>query len=618
MAPPTASPKQWMLGLPGHNEVMRFEEVLVLVKGGQLRPTDLVKKLGEPWRAANEMPELLEYFAEPRRIPVAPETQAGGQKPEPPRPAPPAPSPPAPSVAKPPPAPLRRPEPTDRIARPPGAARAPAPAPPPAPPKTAPAVGRVAPPTSVPRSQEPSKPEPRPSESLKPETRPVELVKAEPRPSEAAKSETRPPEAPKVETKAPEASKEETKPAAPAVAPPPPSGGSKEETRPADAQEKSKTGDVRLRDRRSRPVPKPPPRLEPTLEPMVGKYLGPVDMLRCASFAFDPKKLLLAAGGVGPLGVISGLLLALSGDRETPREWALAIVAVVLCVFGLAFLFTALAYVTRRQLEGKDYPFSEVFQFVKANVALSVIYPVFAIAPSLASVAILYGFRWIRNTGSGGASFVKIAYFLPMIFAFLAVAGALLYQLASMYVPAAAAIEGQRVTGSVNTASNLVRRQWGRVVLHWLIITVAVGVILFVGLTLAAVTIHLPRTLFGGLDLDRDFRIWEAWNSFSRLMTIYEGIAYALGLVLPVSLLSTLGTLSYVSLRHPASAQLSPTPLEETSGIAVSPSGTRAGSTNPAEATQPGETRPAPPDATPPPASSDISDDSDEQPLVRD
>src|ERR1043166_6430058 len=68
MPVPATSPKQWMLGLPGHNEVMRLEEVLLLVKGGQLRPTDLVKKLGDPWRAANEVPELMVYFNDPRKM----------------------------------------------------------------------------------------------------------------------------------------------------------------------------------------------------------------------------------------------------------------------------------------------------------------------------------------------------------------------------------------------------------------------------------------------------------------------------------------------------------------------------------------------------------------------
>ena len=33
-------------------------------RGGSLRPTDLVKKLGEPWRAANEVTELAPHFSD--------------------------------------------------------------------------------------------------------------------------------------------------------------------------------------------------------------------------------------------------------------------------------------------------------------------------------------------------------------------------------------------------------------------------------------------------------------------------------------------------------------------------------------------------------------------------
>src|ERR1043166_310107 len=68
MPVPATSPQQGMLGLPGHNEVMRLEEGPLPVKGGQLRPTDLVKKLGDPWRAANEVPELMVYFNDPRKM----------------------------------------------------------------------------------------------------------------------------------------------------------------------------------------------------------------------------------------------------------------------------------------------------------------------------------------------------------------------------------------------------------------------------------------------------------------------------------------------------------------------------------------------------------------------
>src|SRR5579872_2240235 len=56
--------KEWMLGIPGHNELVSLDAVLLLVRGGQLRPTDLVKKLGEPWRAANEVADLAPHFTD--------------------------------------------------------------------------------------------------------------------------------------------------------------------------------------------------------------------------------------------------------------------------------------------------------------------------------------------------------------------------------------------------------------------------------------------------------------------------------------------------------------------------------------------------------------------------
>src|SRR5260221_13107976 len=68
--------KEWMLGIPGHNELVSLEAVLLLVRGGQLRPTDLVKKLGEPWRAANEVTDLAQHFSDVpgQAIPKAVET----------------------------------------------------------------------------------------------------------------------------------------------------------------------------------------------------------------------------------------------------------------------------------------------------------------------------------------------------------------------------------------------------------------------------------------------------------------------------------------------------------------------------------------------------------------
>lgn len=571
MAPPVASAKQWMLGLPGHNEVLKLEEVLLLLKGGQLRPTDLVKKLGEPWRAANEIPELMEYFTDPKKM--ASIVDGMGVPTKPPEEKPVRQGATGPVAKAPSPNTTRIPPPSAAPARPTTAR------------STVPERKSAAPP-----------PKPAPAISSAPtqraEVRPSEAPKAETKPPEAVKSETKPPEPPKAESKPPDAPKPESKPAD-----------------PLNVGAKMAPVVDKPRESKSRPLPKPPRVPVPRLEPMVAKYFGPVDLLRSASLAFEPKKLLLAAIGVTPLGILSGVLWHFSGDRDTVREWAFALLGGVLWVFGFAFLWTALAYLTRRQLEGMEYKAGEVVGYAASHVATSVVYPLLSLLPSLASLAVLWILRSIRNSSTGGASFLKIAYFIPMAFAFLAVAGALLYQVASMYIPAAAAIEGQGLGGAISAAWENMRRQWGRVVLHWLIITVAVGVISAVSLGLAIQAVYLPEVMFG----TPDDRIVGAWNNFGALFSIYQGLAFGLGLTLPVSLLSTLGTLSYMSLRHPGSAQLSPAPLDETSGIALH--GSRSGSSNPAEATQPGETRPAPPDATPAP---EISDDSDEQPLVKD
>jgi hypothetical protein len=114
--------------------------------------------------------------------------------------------------------------------------------------------------------------------------------------------------------------------------------------------------------------------------------------------------------------------------------------------------------------------------------------------------------------------------------------------------------------------------------------------------------------IFGVSD---DAPVMEAWSQFEVLQSVYHGVAYGLGMLLPVSLFATLGMLSYIALRHPAGAQLSHSALDDTSGMAIGAQGTRS----PNESTNPSETRPAPADATPP--LSDISDDSDEQPLVK-
>jgi hypothetical protein len=356
-----------------------------------------------------------------------------------------------------------------------------------------------------------------------------------------------------------------------------------------------------------RELPKPVPKPAPMIEPMAPKYYSPVDMLRCASFAFEPKKLWYS-WPVVLLVFLWSLGMYASQLRGGSGELVLSSLFTAVLVFGLAFMLCGLAFISRRQLEGRDYYFGEMITYAVKSAKTAIVYPALSLVPSLLCVGVLFLLKIARNRSPGMASTLKILYIFPMLFAIVAVLGALVFQVASMYVPAASAVEGEGTGPSIRHAWDYVRRQWGRVVLHWLICTVAFGVIASVFLGLAFCATLLPDLIFGTAD---ELVIMENWKQFEGIMAGYRGLAYGLGMLLPVSLFSTLGMLSYLSLRHPAGAQLSPR-LDDTSGIAI---GAQRGGHSPMESTNPSETRPAPADATPP--VSDISDDSDEQPLVK-
>lgn len=487
--------KEWMLGLPGHNEVVTLDDVLLLVKGGALRPTDLVKKLGEPWRAANEVTELAPHFVAP----------APPSRPKPPEP---------------------KPEPArDTVRR----------------------VERKT--TARSETRPPSASDPastRPSDSRPADTRP-------PRPMEESTAVHKSVDAPKAEPKAVEPTR-----------------------------------------KISHELPKPRPRPKPVLEPMVEKYFSPVDLLRCASYAFDPRKLLLTLGLMAPLALALAFLHMGYGEGETwPQKVSLA-GAVAVGMFGFAFVCTALAYVTRRQIEGRDWTLGEVLSWTLGNAGTAFVYPVVVLMPSIVAAGLLWLLGLLRNTGTGMASTLRIVYFVPMLLALAAVLGALVYQVACMFVPAAAVMEGVGLTGAVGAAWNHIRRQWGRIVLHWLIVTVATGVIAIVCAALAKLTFELPDWVFGTSD---DVEVQNAWEErFRPLRQLYFGVAMALGMVLPASLFTTLGALSYGSLRVASAGQIAMTPPDETSGGPVPAD--RSPIPGSMDATQPGETRPAPPDAT--------------------
>jgi hypothetical protein len=563
--------KEWMLGIPGHNELVDLDGVLLLVRGGQLRPTDLVKKLGEPWRAANEVSELASHFsASPAPAPTKP-VESIPLKPNEARQG----------------EPIRST--TDRVPR--SMTRVP---------DSSKQLQKLDSKGETVAAKAAEKPAPEDRSPLRTMTGRVATSSAPPKPETRfppPKTETK--GDPRVETKMD--SKVETKVG--------PHDETKKDAKAVEAKsDANKTDRISGRKPVKRDVPKPPAKAAPLIEPMEGKYYSPVDMLRSASFAFEPKKLLFCLPVV-PLMMLWSLGLSQSQRGDGIKEGVLFFVCMALLVFGLAFILTGLSFVSRRQCEGRDYYFGEVVHYAGQRVGTALIYPIAALVPSLLALGILFLLGLARNRTPGLARTIKIGYIVPMIFAFITVLGALVYQIASMYVPAAGAVEGEGLGGSIHHAWNYVRRQWGRVVLHWLIITVAFGVIAGVFLGLSYAAIQLPIKLW---ETD-DRSIKEAFEQFSAITAIYDGLAYGLGMMLPISLFSTLGMLSYLSLRTPAGAQLSPSPMDDTSGMEIrSMHGTRA----PGESTHPNDTRPPAGESSTP--LSDISDDSDEQPLVKD
>ncbi len=536
-----ASRKEWMLGLPGHTELVAREELARLIAGGQLRETDLVKKLGEPWRAAGEIAELAEFFRPPER------------------------------------------------GKSPGAA-----------PRAHKAEEQGRPSARVPKAE--------PAAAARP-------VQPAPRREEPARKTTS--DVPRAEPPLRRLRRAGTKPPPQETAEP---GAEKEKAPPAEGERKAGPDSTKTEAPPPEPEepPRPPPRPVPRLDPMAPKYYSPVDLLRSASHSFDPKKLIVTASVLLPLMVFWSLMDHMGGRAHVSGvRLGLFLVSTAGVVFGLAVAWTALSYVTRRQLEGVPYAIGDVIAYTIRNIATALIYPMLVLIPSLLALAALWVLGFVRDMSVGAAAALKILFVVPMFFALVAVAGVLSYQLASMYVPSAGAVEGEGLPGAARAAWDNVRRQPGRMVLHWLIVTVAVGVIMLVCLGLMEMAVRLPDWVFGVPSDPVSMKAYRRWQEFEWLFAVYRGLAYGLGLTLPVSLLSTLGMLSYMSLRHPVSAPL-PGYAEETGGIEF-------GRPTPMEATQPAEMKSGQPDASdalpgadtrPVPPSGDVSDDSDEQPLA--
>lgn len=56
------SKREWMIGRQGHTGMLTIDELAGLIRAGQLREQEMVKRQGQPWKPAREVPELAAYF----------------------------------------------------------------------------------------------------------------------------------------------------------------------------------------------------------------------------------------------------------------------------------------------------------------------------------------------------------------------------------------------------------------------------------------------------------------------------------------------------------------------------------------------------------------------------
>lgn len=302
------------------------------------------------------------------------------------------------------------------------------------------------------------------------------------------------------------------------------------------------------------------------LDPMPKSVLSQEDLIRFATLAFDPRRLFVTLLMTVPLSVLVGGLLGLRIGIESGALKAVFFVpAVVVTAIAGGIVFTVLAFLTRGQMEGHRCSINTAIRAVKANPLTALLSMVLPLVPSVVALGVLFVLGIVRNTGEAPALLMRIGYIIPMAVSLVAVAGAFLYQLAAMYVPSVAAVEGAGLKESIGRAWRLVRRNPGSVISHWIVVTVVVGVVAGLFLTLSFGAYCLPELVFPTPD---SYEIVKAWNSAGVLLGIYGGVAFGLAMVLPSSLLGMLGMISYLMLREDPSAAPPKKEEEEEEAIA--------------------------------------------------
>lgn len=299
-----------------------------------------------------------------------------------------------------------------------------------------------------------------------------------------------------------------------------------------------KTGRFREPAKRQapRPVPKPGP-----LEALGSRYFSPTDLLRAMTYALAPRKLLAAAAVLVPASVAYTVLRDLGTARATSVFGARAIegAAGSILLFAAGIATMLLAFMTRRQVEGIRLSSREAAGYVGRNCGAAFLVPLHGVILAGVVLSLIGVLGWARTSGAGMAETMRWLYGVPFALGLIAVLVGVFLEIALMTGIPAMTVEGCGLREAMRLTVYYVRTQPGRLLLHWLLVTLVAVLAYRFSAWLVGLGYSLPQWIAGA-----------DWTGGGLAGALHAGLRDGLALVAPASLFATMGTLSYLILRQ--------------------------------------------------------------------
>ncbi|MBI2933507.1 MAG: hypothetical protein HYY16_17840 [Planctomycetes bacterium] len=376
-------------------------------------------------------------------------------------------------------------------------------------------------------------------------------------------------------------------------------------------QERKEAASTATRPKVEAAVPDPSASTAGSLGPLPAKYYSPAELVRDTSFAFHAGKLAVAFITLFPCLFVCACLGAaverLSGEgfAVVASAFLRGLSAAVAAVGGLTAT-VLLTWMTRRQLEGAARPLDEM-----KSHALRALPGVAIVAGVLGALyamlrGILWLLQWVRDQSQLTSYLLRYLEFMPLTVSAGMVATLALGASGLLYMAVALAVENCTTVGALKYVRSVIRGQGGRVALHLFIMTCAVAGAGVICRGLVTQVWILPHTLRSGEPV--------ATVGWLPSALYDQALPNALIATIPLTLLATLGVLSYLVMRHPEDVALGVGVVEPGETSAGDPGGPSARENAPMEQTSPAATRPSSEGLPEAPPELEVEEDTEEPP----